>query len=57
MVALSFSIVAMYFYIYIFFYIGIFAFLNMSDLWLDMCGVLNTEPFKVNVGFECHSAR
>ncbi len=45
-------------FLYIFFfYIGIFAFLNVSDLWLDFGGVLNKEPFKVYVGFERHSER
>lgn len=42
-----------YIYISILGYLNSVAFLKVRDLWLDFCGVLNTEPFDVNVGFQC----
>lgn len=61
MVALSFFIVALCFYIPVYFsimgYSNSVAFLNTRDLCLDVCGVLNINPLEFNLGLERNSAR
>lgn len=51
MVALSFFIVALCFYIPVYFsimgYSNLVAFLNTRDLCLDVCGVLNINPLSL----------